>query len=64
MKNLLVVLIYAYKIFISPLTRLIIGFPKICKFDPSCSEYSKEMINTYGVVRGILLGGKRIIACR
>lgn len=34
----------------------------MCRFSPTCSEYMKECINTYGY-RGILKGIKRIIKC-
>jgi hypothetical protein len=34
-----------------------------CVFSPSCSEYTKEAIEKYGVFRGIFLGIKRISRC-
>ncbi len=34
-----------------------------CKFYPTCSEYTKQAIEKYGVCRGIILGGYRIIRC-
>lgn len=39
-------------------------FPKIgCKYYPSCSEYTKQAIRQYGVVRGGGLGVARILKC-
>lgn len=37
--------------------------PKRCKYYPTCSEYTKQAINKYGVFKGIYLGIKRIIRC-
>lgn len=34
-----------------------------CKFTPSCSEYTYESINKYGVLKGGILGFKRILRC-
>ncbi len=34
-----------------------------CKFYPSCSEYTKQAIIKYGVVKGCLLGISRIMRC-
>lgn len=35
-----------------------------CRYTPSCSEYTKQMIVKFGVWRGFALGVKRIISCR
>ena len=35
----------------------------MCRFIPTCSEYTKIKINKYGFVKGTLLGIKRIIKC-
>ena len=34
-----------------------------CKFIPTCSNYTIEAIETYGVLKGSLLGIKRILKC-
>ena len=34
-----------------------------CKYYPSCSEYTKQAIEKYGVIKGCLLGAKRILKC-
>ena len=34
-----------------------------CVFFPSCSEYTKEAINKYGLIKGIFLGARRILRC-
>ena len=35
-----------------------------CKHVPTCSNYAIEAIETYGVLKGIKLGCKRILKCR
>lgn len=35
----------------------------MCRFVPTCSEYTKIKIKKYGVVKGTLLGIKRILKC-
>lgn len=34
-----------------------------CRFIPSCSEYTYQAIDKYGIMRGSYLGLKRIIKC-
>lgn len=34
-----------------------------CKYYPTCSEYTKQAIIKYGVIKGSLLGIKRILKC-
>ncbi len=36
---------------------------RYCKFSPSCSEYTKKSIERYGLIRGGVLGFKRILKC-
>ena len=37
--------------------------PKVCRFYPTCSQYTKEAIIKYGVLKGSFLGIKRILKC-
>lgn len=36
---------------------------KVCRFNPTCSEYTYQAIEKYGILRGSFLGGKRILRC-
>ncbi len=46
-----------YKLLISPL------FTGSCRFMPSCSEYAREAIIRFGVVRGSMLTARRLGRC-
>ena len=37
--------------------------PPVCRFQPSCSQYTIEAIQTHGFMRGSLLGAWRILRC-
>ncbi len=50
-------ILYFYKNGISPY------LPGACRFQPTCSEYMIEAIKIHGIVKGILLGIKRICKC-
>ncbi|MCS7197630.1 MAG: membrane protein insertion efficiency factor YidD [Candidatus Bipolaricaulota bacterium] len=57
MRVLALFLITLYQKLISPL------LPRTCRFYPSCSEYAKQAIQKYGLVRGGWLAIKRISRC-
>ena len=57
MSWLLTKIIRFYQIVISP----VIG--NSCRYEPSCSEYTKDAILIHGVFKGIYLGIKRIGRC-
>ncbi|MFL2996185.1 MAG: membrane protein insertion efficiency factor YidD [Cytophagales bacterium] len=56
-KRLFILPIILYQKVISPF------LPGSCRFNPTCSEYSKQAILKYGVIYGIFLSFKRIIKC-
>ena len=60
MKKFLIWLIESYQKWISPgLSSSGIN----CKFYPTCSEYTKQAIERFGLLKGGLLGVKRICRC-
>ena len=49
--------IVAYQRFISP------AIPRRCKYEPTCSRYAVEAIREYGILRGLVLAGWRLLRC-
>jgi putative membrane protein insertion efficiency factor len=39
------------------------ALPKRCKYHPSCSAYAVEAVRSYGVIRGAVLAGWRLLRC-
>ena len=57
MTALLTAPIRLYQRFISP------GFPRRCKYEPTCSAYASQAIRQYGILRGLVLAGWRLLRC-
>lgn len=36
---------------------------KACRYRPTCSEYTHQAVDHYGIIDGLWLGVKRIIRC-
>jgi len=49
--------------FRSPLLKFLFLSDAACRFKPTCSEYTYQAIERYGIIRGSLLGLKRIVKC-
>jgi uncharacterized protein len=49
--------IRAYQLVLSPLTG------DRCKYYPSCSEYAAQAVTRYGILRGLVLAGWRLLRC-
>ena len=39
------------------------AIPQRCKYHPSCSAYAVQSIRTYGILRGLVLAGWRLLRC-
>ena len=53
----LVWVVRGYQTLISPL------LPRSCKYHPSCSQYAIDALKRYGVLRGVVLAGWRLLRC-
>lgn len=60
MKKILIFLIDLYKKYISPIIHNM-GFD--CKYYPTCSQYTRQAVEKYGIIKGGFLGLKRILKC-
>ena len=56
-RSFLLMLLRGYKRWISPL------LGQHCRFHPSCSVYTMQAVERFGVARGLWMGTKRIARC-
>jgi putative membrane protein insertion efficiency factor len=56
-RNVCVLVLRAYRAAISPL------YGDVCRYYPSCSHFTLQAIQQYGVIRGIWMGSRRIARC-
>lgn len=57
MKRIALAPIRLYQRWVSPM------LPRRCKYEPTCSAYSVEAIERFGVIRGTVLACWRILRC-
>ena len=57
MRAVLIALIQAYRVVLSPL------LGNCCRYDPSCSAYCMEAIRAHGCLKGMWLGLRRLSRC-
>jgi len=57
LRGILVAPIRLYQRALSP------ALPARCKYHPSCSEYAIQAVRRYGVLRGVVLAGWRLLRC-
>lgn len=50
-------MVRGYQVALSPM------LPSACRYVPSCSHYTIEAIEKYGALKGVWLGGRRILRC-
>jgi putative membrane protein insertion efficiency factor len=65
MKQVILKTIRAYQKYLS-LDQGFLSFlysERICRYHPTCSEYTYQAIEKYGILRGGWMGFKRIIRC-
>jgi uncharacterized protein len=49
--------VHAYRALVSPL------LGQRCKYHPSCSRYALDALREFGVLRGLILAGWRLLRC-
>ena len=56
-RSVVIAPIVFYQRFISP------GLPRRCRYEPTCSRYGVQAIQRYGILRGLVLAGWRVLRC-
>jgi putative membrane protein insertion efficiency factor len=49
--------VHLYQRVISP------ALPRHCKYEPTCSSYASQAVQRYGILRGLVLTGWRLLRC-
>jgi hypothetical protein len=57
LRSLAIIPIRVYQKVFSPL------FGQRCRYYPSCSEYAAQAIGRFGILRGLVLAGWRLLRC-
>ncbi len=57
LRSTAIALIRAYQLLLSPL------LANNCRYYPTCSQYTCEAIDRYGILRGVWMGARRIGRC-
>ena len=57
MKHILIGLLKAYRLLISPL------YGQVCRYHPTCSAYALEAVTVHGSLRGSWLSARRLGRC-
>jgi putative membrane protein insertion efficiency factor len=57
LRALVIVPIRLYQVLLSPM----VG--ERCKYYPSCSQYAVDAVSRYGILRGLVLSGWRLLRC-
>ena len=57
MRRVVLAPILGYQRFISP------ALPRRCRYEPTCSLYAVRAIEEYGILRGLVLAGWRVLRC-
>jgi putative membrane protein insertion efficiency factor len=56
-RNVVLAPVLLYQRVISP------ALPRRCKYEPSCSAYAVDAVREWGILRGLVLAGWRLLRC-
>jgi uncharacterized protein len=57
LRGLVLAPVTVYQRLISP------ALPRRCKYEPTCSAYAVQAVKEYGILRGLVLAGWRLLRC-
>jgi hypothetical protein len=56
-RSVVIAPIFVYRHVVSP------AIPRRCKYEPTCSHYAMDAILRYGILKGLVLAGWRLLRC-
>ena len=63
MNKILIKIITLYQLYLVAIIKQLLGVTCLCRNTPSCSEFTKQAIQKYGILKGLRLGIIRILHC-
>lgn len=57
------VFIRTYQLVVTPFFSFLMGPTSGCRYEPSCSNYCVEAVETHGLLKGGILAVRRILRC-
>lgn len=63
MSWLLIKLLRAYQIVVSPALHTLLPTSSGCRFTPTCSQYAMDALRAHGAWRGLWLAARRLARC-
>lgn len=64
MKQITIQLIKFYQLVLSPFFLTIVGTKNACRFEPTCSEYTKQQVEKHGIIKGSYFGLQQLVRCQ
>jgi hypothetical protein len=64
MKIILISIINIYQGFVSAVLKNILGINRMCRYSPTCSEYTKIVLKKEGIFRGLQKSTIRLLKCQ
>ncbi len=64
MKKVTLLILNFYINFFSYIVKGVVGANDCCRFSPTCSQYAKNSISEYGVIKGTKLSIVRLFKCQ
>ncbi|MCX6783078.1 MAG: membrane protein insertion efficiency factor YidD [Candidatus Levybacteria bacterium] len=64
MKYTILLPLYFYRLFISPLMKSFLGAPNACRYSPSCSQYAIIVVRKHGFIKGLFIATMRLVSCQ
>lgn len=63
MSRLLIKLLRAYQLVVSPALHALLPAKSGCRFTPTCSQYAIEALQAHGALHGLWLAARRLARC-
>ncbi len=63
MRTIAITCIQLYQTVFSVIIKQLFGIAASCRFSPTCSLYTQQMILKHGILKGGMMGLRRILSC-